>query len=170
MIALSFIMYVSLKVLNLPLTSLLVVLLLFARLMPKFSSIQSSYQRFIALLPAFTALDETIREMESKAEVEVDHEEDIGLNKSLDLQEVAFGYDESHSPVLSGISLEIPVGMTVGLVGSSGSGKSTIADLLIGLIKPIGGRIQVGRRSPIPGEDQTLENAYRLRLPGYLPL
>jgi ATP-binding cassette, subfamily C, bacterial len=142
-IALSFIMYVSMKVLNMPLTSLMVVLLLFARLMPKFSSIQSSYQRFITLLPAFTALDETVREMESKAEVKADHEEDIGLNKSLDLQEVVFSYDESHSPVLSGISLRVPVGMTVGLVGPSGSGKSTIADLLIGLIKPVGGRILV---------------------------
>ena len=149
-IALSFILYASLKVINVPLTSMLILLFLFARLMPKFSTIQGSYQRFITLLPAFSALDETIREMENSAEVETKHEKGvIILDRSVEFRDVCFGYDKTS--VLEGIDLKIPVGQTVGLVGPSGSGKSTVADLLIGLMKPVKGSILVDDEILTPG-------------------
>ncbi len=149
-IVLSFILYVSLKVINVPLASMLILLFLFARLMPKFSTIQGSYQRFITLLPAFSALDETIREMENSAEVKTKHEEGvIILSRSVEFRDVCFGYDKTS--VLEGIDLKIPVGQTVGLVGPSGSGKSTVADLLIGLIKPVKGSILVDDEILTPG-------------------
>lgn len=138
-IALSIILYVSLRFLNIPLASMLILLFLFARLMPKFSTIQGSYQRFITLLPAFSALDETVREMEDAAEVKTKHEDCVVLNRSVEFKDVCFGYDKTS--VLAGIDLKIPVGQTIGLVGPSGSGKSTVADLLIGLIKPVKGSI-----------------------------
>jgi len=142
-VALSLMLYVSMKIFNTPLTSMLVLLYLFARLMPKFSMIQGSYQRFIALLPAFSALDETIRQMEAKAEVKTGRQEEIRLDRSIEFKGVTFGYDKEDHSVLDGIDLEIPIGQTVGLVGPSGSGKSTVADLLIGLIKPDEGSITV---------------------------
>ncbi len=147
-IALSFILYVSLKVFDVPLTSMLVLLFLFARLMPKFSTIQGSYQRFITLLPAFSALEETVKDMEEKAEVKTNHEERISLDRSIEFKDVCFGYDKTK--VLTGIDLNVPVGQTVGLVGPSGSGKSTVADLLMGLIRPTKGSILVDGEAIIP--------------------
>ena len=120
-IALSAILYVSLKFLEVPLASILILLFLFARLMPKFSMIQGSYQRFIALLPAFSALDETVREMEEAAEVKnrsEENEEKIILDRSVEFRDVYFAYDSR--PILSGINLKIPIGQAVGLIGSSG--------------------------------------------------
>lgn len=55
---------------------------------------------------------------------------------------VTFGYDAAH-PVLCDFTMEVPAGGKVALVGSSGSGKTTVARLLAGLYKPCGGRIQV---------------------------
>jgi len=51
------------------------------------------------------------------------------LRGDISYKEVNFSYDGIH-PVLSGINLDIPAGSTVALVGQSGSGKSTMADLL----------------------------------------
>ncbi len=147
-IALSFILYVSLKVFDVPLTSMLVLLFMFARLMPKFSTIQGCYQRFITLLPAFSALDETVRDMEDAAEVKTRHEDVVSLDRSIEFRDIFFGYDETQ--VLEGINLNVPVGQTIGLVGPSGSGKSTAADLLMGLIKPIKGSILVDGRILTP--------------------
>ncbi|MFZ2471728.1 MAG: ABC transporter ATP-binding protein [Methanothrix sp.] len=95
-IALSAILYVSITFLDVPLASLLILLFLFARLMPKFSTIQGSYQRFIALLPAFSALDETVREMEEAAEVKTKYEEnedEVTLGRSVEFRDVCFAYD-----------------------------------------------------------------------------
>jgi len=139
-IALSLILYVSMKVFYVPLASMLVLLFIFARLMPKFATIQGSYQRFNTLLPAFTALDETLHEMEEAAEAKTSSQDEIRLDRSIEFKDVFFSYDQT--PVLSGIDIQVPVGQTVGLVGPSGSGKSTVADLLIGLIKPAQGCIQ----------------------------
>ena len=46
-------------------------------------------------------------------------------------------------PVLSGVSLEIPAGEMTCLVGESGTGKSTIADLIIGLMSPTSGCVMI---------------------------
>jgi len=48
--------------------------------------------------------------------------------------------------VLSGLSLEIPRGKTVALVGSSGAGKSTVVDMIAGLVKPSSGRVVLAAR------------------------
>ncbi len=68
---------------------------------------------------------------------------------SLSLQDVHFGYEEDRE-ILKGISLELPAGSFVSLVGESGCGKSTIAGLLSGKNRGFFGKIQIGG---IPVED-----------------
>jgi ABC-type multidrug transport system fused ATPase/permease subunit len=60
------------------------------------------------------------------------------------LERVSFSYPARSVSVLDGFDLEIWPGETVALVGQSGTGKSTVAALLLGLLEPTAGRISVG--------------------------
>ena len=82
-------------------------------------------------------------------EVEVDEAEVAGwlagAEGALVLDDVRLGHGRG-SEVLEGVSLEIPAGQVVALVGASGSGKSTIADLLSRQLDPDGGRVLLDGR------------------------
>ncbi len=58
---------------------------------------------------------------------------------SVEVDNVWFGYDPEQ-PVLCGVSLQIPVGKKVALVGASGGGKSTPVQVLLGLYQPNSGK------------------------------
>ena len=60
------------------------------------------------------------------------------------LEQVSFSYPTRSGLVLDGLDLELAPGETVALVGQSGTGKSTVAELLLGLIEPSSGRVSIG--------------------------
>jgi subfamily B ATP-binding cassette protein MsbA len=66
-----------------------------------------------------------------------------GLGQGIRLEGVSLTYPEREQPALSNINLEIPAGSTVALVGESGGGKSSLVDVLSGLLSPSEGRILV---------------------------
>ncbi len=76
-------------------------------------------------------------------------------NASLQLSHVSFGYAPGAPPVLRDLSLEVPAGRHVALVGASGSGKSTVANLLLRFWDPASGEVRIGGRSV---RDYTLED------------
>jgi len=59
------------------------------------------------------------------------------------LDDVAYAYPGGRGPALQGISLDIPKGARVGIAGRTGSGKSTLMDLVLGLLEPLEGAIFV---------------------------
>ena len=59
--------------------------------------------------------------------------------RSIDLCDVSFAYTDAKSAVLDNINLSIPVGARIALVGRTGSGKTTLAHLLLGLYSPTAG-------------------------------
>jgi ATP-binding cassette subfamily B protein len=63
---------------------------------------------------------------------------------ALSFQGVVAGWPGQERPVLSGLDLELPGGQSLGLVGASGAGKSTIVALLSGMLQAQGGRITLG--------------------------
>ncbi len=69
--------------------------------------------------------------------------EPLTLHQSLRLQAVRFRYAPDLPEVLQGVDLEIRRGDRIGLIGSTGSGKSTLVDLLMGLLVPSAGRLLV---------------------------
>lgn len=64
------------------------------------------------------------------------------------LRNVSFQYPGSSIPAVRGLSLEIRPGQQVALIGTSGSGKSSIADLILGLLTPTEGVLQVAGKNP----------------------
>ena len=75
------------------------------------------------------------------------------IEPSISLQDVSFRYAPDEPLILSSISLEIPAGSTVALVGTSGAGKSTVINLMLRFWDPDAGRILLGgsdlRRYPM---------------------
>jgi ATP-binding cassette subfamily B protein len=58
-------------------------------------------------------------------------------------EDVAFGYDEDAAPTIDGVSLDVPAGTTLAIVGETGSGKTTLAYLVARLYDPVAGRVTI---------------------------
>jgi len=69
-------------------------------------------------------------------------EEEIHFNHKIELQNICFEYEKSRI-VLDSISLTIIKGEKIAFVGESGGGKSTLVDLIIGLYRPMNGKIKI---------------------------
>ncbi|MCB7134975.1 ABC transporter ATP-binding protein [Cellulosimicrobium marinum] len=65
------------------------------------------------------------------------------LAAGIRLEDVTFSYPGAARPVLDGVTLDLPAGSTVALVGENGAGKSTLVKLLCGLYRPTSGRVLV---------------------------
>lgn len=61
---------------------------------------------------------------------------------------VSFTYRDATTPAVTNLTLRVSAGQHVAIIGSSGSGKSTIADLMMGLLTPSDGAVSVGGQSP----------------------
>jgi ATP-binding cassette subfamily B protein len=65
------------------------------------------------------------------------------LRDGIDLEDVSFSYPGNDRDVLRNVSLRVPAGTTLAVVGPNGGGKSTLVKLLTGLYRPSGGRIRI---------------------------
>jgi ATP-binding cassette subfamily B protein len=86
------------------------------------------------------------------------------LDASIDLTDVEFAYTETSAPALRGVSVHIPAGQRIAVVGETGAGKSTVMKLLARFYDPTAGSVQVGG---IDVRDYDLAG-FRQRL-GYVP-
>ncbi|MEI8717703.1 ABC transporter ATP-binding protein [Mesorhizobium sp. ISC11] len=146
-VGLSLFIYVALVRFNLSLAEIVVLLLVFMRIAPRFMDMQTQAQQVLINLPAFTAM----RSLQARfdAEREPGHTEfadagTLSLNTGLNIRGVSFAYgDAVDKAVVSGITFGLPAGKVTALIGPSGSGKSTIADMLLGLLEPTTGKMLV---------------------------
>jgi len=119
------------------------------RLLP---SLQLIYGSFTSIIFRRKAMDEVYEEIflpssSYKSDYETIDWQQIGkikpihFAKELVLENIRFTYPGTQSPVIDNISLSIPKGHKVGFVGKTGSGKSTLIDIILGLHQPDEGRI-----------------------------
>jgi ATP-binding cassette subfamily C protein len=142
---LSLYVYLAIEVLHLPATTLLVLIYIFSRLLPKVSSLQSSYQNILQSIPAFTSVIDLQNECDLHAENLSRSDEAAHLGGSIEFRNVSFGY--GLNPVIEHLSLHITAGSITCITGHSGSGKTTLADLILGLLKPDSGDIFVDKQA-----------------------
>jgi ABC-type multidrug transport system fused ATPase/permease subunit len=98
------------------------------------ASIQGSQA---ALMSVISLLDQPIAESNKTLH------ESIQFNESISLENISFRYSVDGPYVLRDIDLIIPKGSRVGIVGGTGNGKSTLLDILMGLLAPEHGVIKV---------------------------
>lgn len=70
----------------------------------------------------------------------------VGEPRRLTLTDVSFTYPGANRPALDAIDIDLPMGSTLGIVGPTGAGKSTLIDILLGLLEPTDGRIELDGR------------------------
>ena len=67
--------------------------------------------------------------------------EKLPLHREISLENISYKYPNTNVYILKEANLKIPVGKSVGIVGTSGAGKTTIVDVMLGLLAPAEGRI-----------------------------
>jgi ATP-binding cassette, subfamily C, bacterial len=140
--------YVALVRQGLSLAEIVVLLLVFMRVAPRFMETQGHLQQILVNLPAFASM-QALRarfaaEQEPKAPPTADGNLELRLCRELVIRDLAFAYGEGPAKaIVEGLSFTIPAGKVTALIGPSGAGKSTIADLLLGLLEPAKGEISI---------------------------
>jgi ABC-type multidrug transport system fused ATPase/permease subunit len=134
------------------------------RLLP---SLQQIYHALVSIRGASAILSAIVADFQSTPPLplaDATRTEPLRLERDLELSKVSFAYAEAEKPTLRGVDLVIPARTTVGIVGGTGAGKTTLVDLILGLLTPDDGVIRVD------GQPITPENvrAWQGTL-GYVP-
>lgn len=154
--------YMAVRVFTVSTAALLMLLYLFSRVVPIVQTLQAQSQLFAASVPAHDA----VLDLRARAHEAREHGGDLPvppLRHVLSLHAVHVAY-RSDVPVLRGVTLDIEAGTTTALVGPSGEGKSTLVDVLTGILQPDHGRIDI---DGVPLRPETMR-AWRSRI-GFVP-
>jgi len=133
-------LYAMVTIGGMPFSSLLVLAILFYRLIGKFAGMQKRYQTLVINQSAYWALDSLAAEAEARREC-AGGSAHVALKSGIEFDSVTMDFGEHR--VLNGLSLMLPRQGLVVLTGPSGAGKTTLIDLLTGLIQPTGGEIRI---------------------------
>lgn len=127
--------------LAMPAGSLLLFALLFFRIFQRAKALQMSAQGLNEMLPGLDAVVRALKQAGDMSE-RTGGKAFSALKKGVRLQDVTFGYSQ-RAPVLLGVTISIPRGSVVGVVGPSGVGKTTVVDLVTGLLDPTSGNVLI---------------------------
>lgn len=140
MLVLIVFLYVSVALIGNAFAATVVLAFLLYRTLMRVLSLQSSWQKFVGCSGALHAVEEVL----AMIALHVEQRGDVRLTfvaRGVAFEHVHFAYGDRGA--LTDITMRFPANRTIALVGPSGGGKSTIVDLLTGVLKPTSGRITV---------------------------
>jgi ATP-binding cassette subfamily C protein len=133
-------LYVTLVHFSMSLGTIMAIVYLIRRVLKNIQKAQREYQHMVRCESAYWSLKEKIVEAGEKQEPRLG-DRPATLEKAIRLVLVSFAYEEDL--VLDDVSLVLPAGLFVALLGPSGAGKTTVADLIIGLLRPSKGEVWI---------------------------
>ena len=115
------------------------------RLIPSFNTISTSLASIKSLTPSLNHIYDELIKVEKDDKFFLKREKDFQLENfdSINLNNLSFNYPGSSKSAIKNINLEIKLGKKIGIIGSSGSGKTTLVDILLGLLKPSNGKLNL---------------------------
>ena len=131
------------------------------KLLPAFQTIYSNVAQIRSNLPSYELLrDDLINsQVQDKITKGLDqNNEYLHAKEFISLKDVSFSYPSRKEEALVNLSFEIPVNKSIGIVGATGSGKSTVIDIVMGLIQPDRGNIYIDNQPLKPEKIRAWQN------------
>jgi len=138
-----------------------------ARLLPL---IQQIYQAWASFSGNFSVMEDVLtlldlpRNAHSCGSVQ-----ELAFEHSIEVKGIEFVYAPGQPAVIQNLNVKIPKGSRVGIVGKTGSGKSTLMDIIMGLLQPTGGKLLVDGQT-IDGARMRAWQAHIAHVPQYIYL
>ena len=143
-VALSLVVWVAVGSLSVGPERVLILILVFSRLVPQVSRIQTSMNRIAGQMPGLKSLRTREQELTAHAEPSPSKKPvPLPLHQEIRFQDVSFTYPGKSDPAVAHLELTIPAHQITALAGPSGSGKSTVADLTLSLLRPGQGSVTI---------------------------
>ncbi len=132
--------YLSLVNWQVALPSVMVLAIVLARMLTKVSKVQQEYQKLAVSESFYWSLRKSIDEAHASRELPFGNLAP-SLERGISMRGLCFSYEDQK--ILKQLDIEIPAGKITALIGSSGAGKTTAVDLLIGLLRSNAGEIAI---------------------------
>lgn len=111
------------------------------RLLPALQTIYSCVTQITFIEPSLDKIHNDLKNIEYSDKNQ--NGDVLKLNKNIALKNISFNYPDSSRTVLKNINLNIPAKSTIGLIGTTGSGKTTMVDIILGLLETQSGFLEV---------------------------
>lgn len=116
------------------------------KLLPSLNKISSNLSNISYYIPNLNNLASVIHEAESdqvkgNTDANISNLHVLHCNNSIELRDISFKYEGSDKYIFNNLNLIFPVNKSVGIIGGSGEGKTTLVDLLTGLLTPNQGSV-----------------------------
>ncbi|MCH1624876.1 ABC transporter ATP-binding protein [Ferdinandcohnia quinoae] len=146
-ILISVFIFTSITIFQEQTTQLMLIIVIFSRLWPTFSSIQANLEKLGSVVPAFEELLKVQSQCMQAKEINENDYKRINpfiLKEGIECKNIYFKYRRNNKKfVLKDINMQIPSNQMTAIVGQSGAGKSTLVDLLMGLNQPESGSVRI---------------------------
>ena len=113
------------------------------RLMPSMNRLQVALNVLMYYVPSINVVYRDLQNTKLIKYGEIEENKNINFDKNIKINNISFKYQNTKNYIFENISFEIKKGSSIGFVGPTGVGKTTIIDIILGLLNPIKGNITV---------------------------